>query len=262
VDTGLGGYRGGVDATDNRLPFHATEHNIDVVALFGRLADLTGDRVWRNRRAHAAAFVTSMWQPAGGYFATGSNDGVAANTAIIPEDVQTWSFLALGAARFARSLDWAATNLKVVDDATRTNTALTGTQRVSGVTFSSQSLLANENAPIAPFQPKPDRNGVWFEGSAHLAAALRQRCSRGDESLARRLLDQVELAQDMLGVAQTVGGRALPGRAGVVSASSPLDTGFGFGYYPNRHLGATAWYLLAQARANPLASHHKDKDRD
>jgi hypothetical protein len=125
-------------------------------------------------------------------------------------------------------------------------------QSYEGVTFSSASLLANEDAPIAEFQPKPDRNGVWFEGTAHLALALRDRGARGDETRARRLLDSIERAQDLLGTGQTVGGTALPERAGVVSASSPLDTGFGFGYYPYRHTGATAWYLLAATRTNPL----------
>jgi hypothetical protein len=33
-----------------------------------------------------------------------------------------------------------------------------------------------------------------------------------------------------------------------------LDTGYGFGYYPYRHTGATAWYLLAAAGANPLGT--------
>jgi hypothetical protein len=251
-ETGLGGYSGGVDGGNNPLKFHATEHNIDLIALFGQLADLTRNRVWRERRAHAADFVASMWQPAGGFFATGTDDGVVVNTGIIPEDVQTWSFLASSSRRFTRSVDWAADNLKVLDNAGRPNSKLTGDQQFGGVTFSSKSLVANEGAPIAPFQPNPDRNGVWFEGTAHLAAALRQRSARGDESLARVLLGQIELAQDTLGVAQTVGGKALPERSGVVSASSPLDTGFGFGYYPNRHLGATAWYLLARAGANPL----------
>jgi hypothetical protein len=251
-ETGLRGYSGGVDGANNRLAFHATEHNIDLVALFGQLADLTRDKAWRERRAHAAAFVASMWQRDGGFFATGTDDGVAVNTGIVPEDVQSWSFLALRDRRFARSVDWAAANLKVLDTASRPNSVLTGSQRFGGVTFSSRSLLANEGAPIAPFQPKPDRNGVWFEGTAHLAAALRQRRNHGDESRARTLLGQVESAQDTLGVGQTVGGKALPDRSGVVSASSPLDTGFGFGYYPNRHVGATAWYVLAQTRSNPL----------
>jgi hypothetical protein len=37
----------------------------------------------------------------------------------------------------------------------------------------------------------------------------------------------------------------------VVAASSPLHTGFGFGYYNFRHTGATSWYLMAAARTNP-----------
>jgi hypothetical protein len=93
---------------------------------------------------------------------------------------------------------------------------------------------------------------VWFEGTAHLALALRERHAPGDAQRANRLIASIERAQDTLGQGQTVGGTALPARSGVVSASSPLDTGFGFGYYPYRHLGATAWYLLAAARTNPL----------
>src|SRR5439155_7999555 len=117
VETGLRGYRGGVDGANQPLAFHATEHNIDVVGLFGQLAHLTGDAVWRERRAHAAAFVASMYNRSGGFFFTGSDDGVAVNARIVPEDVQTWSFLALRSRSFARSVDWAATNLRVEDNA-------------------------------------------------------------------------------------------------------------------------------------------------
>jgi hypothetical protein len=95
---------------------------------------------------------------------------------------------------------------------------------------------------------------VWFEGTAHLALALRKRHAPGDEARARRLIASIERAQDLLGGDQTIGGKALPANAGVVSASSPLATGFGFGYYPYRHTGATAWYLMAAARANPLSA--------
>jgi hypothetical protein len=250
----LGGYRFGVDGGNNPLPFSATEHNIDVVGFFGQLARLTGNGVWRDRQAHAAQFVARMFEPTGGFFWTGTNDGATINRFPVPEDTQTWSFLALRAPRFAASIDWAADNLKVSDNASRPNSKVPAGLSFDGVTFSSASLVADEGAPIAPFQPNPDRNGVWFEGTAHLAAALRQRRDGGDESLAHRLLDSIEKAQDTLGTGQTVGGRPLPERSGVVSASSPLDTGFGFGYYPNRHVGATSWYLLAAARANPLAS--------
>ncbi|WP_128433620.1 Tat pathway signal sequence domain protein [Streptomyces cyaneus] len=248
----LGGYKFGVNGANEKLPFTSTEHNTDLVCLFGRLARLTGDVVWLERRARARDFVEKMWDVDGGFFYTGTNDGVTINTSPIPEDTQTWTHLALDSRVHARSLDWAARELAVVDHAERRNSTVPAGQSYEGVTFSSASLLANEDAPIADSQPKPDRNGVWFEGTAHLALALRERHGRGDEARARRLIDSIERAQALLGGGQTVGGRALPERAGVVSASSPLDTGFGFGYYPYRHTGATAWYLMAATRSNPL----------
>ncbi|MDK1344555.1 Tat pathway signal sequence domain protein [Streptomyces sp. 378] len=254
TDEPLGGYKFGVDGADQKLPFTSTEHNTDLICLFGRLARLTGERVWWERRARAEAFVQRMWEPSGGFFYTGTNDGVTVNRSPIPEDTQTWTYLALGsrARGHARSLDWAAAELAVRDHSGRPNSTVPVGQSYEGVTFSSASLLADEDAPIASGQPKPDRNGVWFEGTAHLALALRERGARGDEARARCLLASTERAQELLGGGQTVGGKALPEQSGVVSASSPLDTGFGFGYYPYRHTGATAWYLMAAARFNPL----------
>ncbi|MEU7723431.1 Tat pathway signal sequence domain protein [Streptomyces tibetensis] len=252
TDEPLGGYKFGVDGANQKLPFTSTEHNTDLVCLFGRLARLTGDRVWLERRGRAEAFVRRMWEPSGGFFYTGTNDGVTVNKSPVPEDTQTWTHLALDSRRHSRSLDWAVAELAVLDHSGRTNSTVPAGQSYEGVTFSSASLLANEDAPIADGQPRPDRNGVWFEGTAHLALSLRDRGARGDEARAGRLLASIERAQDLLGDGQTVGGKALPGRSGVVSASSPLDTGFGFGYYPYRHTGATAWYLMAAARFNPL----------
>ncbi|MER6132027.1 Tat pathway signal sequence domain protein [Streptomyces sp. NPDC001815] len=252
TDEPLGGYKFGVDGANVKLPFTSTEHNTDLVCLFGRLARLTGNRVWLERRARARAFVEKMWEPSGNFFYTGTNDGVSVNRSPVPEDTQTWTQLALGSRPYSRSLDWAAAELAVLDHADRRNSTVPAGQSYAGVTFSSVSLLANEDAPIAEFQPKPDRNGVWFEGTAHLALALRNRHGRGDEVRARRLIASIEQAQDLLGTDQTINKKALPARSGVVSASSPLDTGFGFGYYPYRHTGATAWYLLAATRTNPL----------
>ncbi|MFE0517937.1 Tat pathway signal sequence domain protein [Streptomyces sp. NPDC058954] len=254
TDEPLGGYKFGVNGADEKLPFTSTEHNTDLVGLFGRLARLTGDKVWLERRSRAAAFVRRMWEPSGGFFYTGTNDGVTINRSPVPEDTQTWTHLALSSPAHSRSLDWAATELAVRDGAERPNSTVPQGQSYEGVTFSSASLAANEDAPIAPGQPKPDRNAVWFEGTAHLALALRCRRAPGDGARARRLLASIERAQDLLGGGQTLGGTAVAQGSGVVSASSPLDTGFGFGYYPYRHTGATAWYLLAAARANPLSA--------
>ncbi|MGW3137397.1 Tat pathway signal sequence domain protein [Streptomyces sp. NPDC001139] len=254
TDEPLGGYKFGVNGADEKLPFTSTEHNTDLVGLFGRLARLTGDTVWLERRARAAAFVREMWEPSGGFFYTGTNDGVTINRSPIPEDTQTWTHLALRSPAHSRSLDWAATELAVLDSADRPNSTVPQGQSYEGVTFSSASLSANEDAPIAQWQPKPDRNGVWFEGTAHLALALRCRRAPGDGARAHRLLASIERAQERLGGGQTLGGGAVPEGSGVVSASSPIDTGFGFGYYPYRHTGATAWYLLAATRVNPLSA--------
>lgn len=65
TDEPLGGYKFGVDGADGKLPFTSTEHNTDLVGLFGRLARLTGDEVWRERRTRARAFVEKMWEPSG-----------------------------------------------------------------------------------------------------------------------------------------------------------------------------------------------------
>ncbi|PWI13582.1 Tat pathway signal sequence domain protein [Streptomyces sp. Act143] len=252
TDEPLGGFKFGVDGANAKLPFTSTEHNTDLVGFFGQLARLTGDRVWRERRSVARKFVERMWEPDGGYFYTGTNDGVTINKSPIPEDTQTWTHLALDSPAYRGSLDWVARELAVLDSADRRNSAVPAGQSYRGVTFSSASLRADEDAPIADGQPKPCRHGVWFEGTAHLALALRDRRAAEDEKRARGLLASIERAQELLGGGQTLGGAPVAPGSGVVSASSPLDTGFGFGYYPYRHAGATAWYLLAAARANPL----------
>ena len=36
-----------------------------------------------------------------------------------------------------------------------------------------------------------------------------------------------------------------------MAASSRMHTGFGFGYYPNLHVGATSWFVFAGSGVNP-----------
>jgi hypothetical protein len=228
---GAGGYNFGVDGGNNRLLFKSTEHNIDAFALFGMLARLTG---------------------------TGA-DGATINRDNIPEDTQTWSFMALRDDLFARSIDWAKTNLATTDTPQTINSRLTGNIRINGSSFASLSLRSL--APSSQFDQPPDPNGVWLEGTGHLAAALSDRKLGGghdidgfdgDEKTARSLLDNIELAQERLGRDQTIGGRALTERQGVVAASSVVNTGFGFSFYPNLHLAASAWYVIAGQSGNPF----------
>lgn len=209
------GYTGGQDADGNPFTFKATEHNIDVTAFFAQLATLTGDTVWAERSAIAAGFVQSM-QAEDGHLWTGTNpDGVTTNYYPVPEDPQTWSYLATLDERYATSLDWTIDNLHATDAG------------YEGPSFS--------NADVSK---------VWFEGSGHLALALRADGDADDLAYANTILASVEKAQR-----EAVNG---DGRGIVAASSDELDTGFGDLYYASLHTGATAWYLMALTGYNPF----------
>jgi hypothetical protein len=201
-----------------------------------------------------------MFDSAGGFFFTGTTgDGVTINPDNIPEDVQTWSFLATLDDSHASTIDWAKTNLATTDTPQTIHSRLTGNTRFSGVSFASTSLRAL--APSDQFSAAPSPNAVWFEGTGHLAAALlaRRLAARrdlpgfhGDVDTARFLLDNIRASQETLAKGQTVGGKAIPDGEGVVAASSVLNTGFGFSFNPNRHIAATSWFALAGQAGNPF----------
>jgi len=262
---GAGGFNFGVDNGNNKLLFKSTEHNIDCIALFSMLAKLAGDGSWLDQGEHARIFVNAMFDAAdGGFFFTGTApDGVSINPVLsqnnIPEDVQTWSFLATLDDTHAQSIDWAKTNLATTDTPQTIHSHLTDNQKISGVSFASQSMRALN--PSDQFSGRPDPNAVWLEGTGHLAAALLARRLparrdlpgfHGDVNTARTLLDNIRTAQEILAKGQTVGGQAIPDGEGVVAASSVLNTGFGFSFNPNRHIAATSWFAMAVQAGNPL----------
>ncbi|WP_402461982.1 Tat pathway signal sequence domain protein [Isoptericola aurantiacus] len=245
----LGGFSFGVDGANTPVPNGSTEHNIDCVAFFRLLRALEGGRRWARAADHARRFVDRMWEPRGGYFYTGTNDGEAINPEPLPLDPQTWGWLALRENRYGRALDWAASDLAATDRAGSAGSQLPDGVTISGVTFSSASLDSTASYNGIPVHPE----GVWLEGTAQLACAFADRDrGRRDAGRVEALLAQVRRAQAEVGAGQTVGGRALPARAGVVAASSLLDSGFGFGYFQVQHTGATSWYLMAAAGVNPM----------
>lgn len=257
---GPGGYNFGVDGNNTPLLYKSTEHNIDVYGLFTNLlAPLTKDQQWRTRGDHALKFIKAMWNAEAGLFYTGTTpDGVTINPSPLPEDPQSWSYLALLDPAYATALDWAKTNLATTDTPQSANASFTGNVRFSGVTFSNVSLRITTKA--GEYDPPPDPDAVWFEGTAQMAAALLARklpANRdlpgfyGDLATAAEYLDQIRLAQGTLGRGQTAGGASIPDNLGVVAASSVLNTGFGFSYFPNLHIGATAWYLIGGQAGNP-----------
>lgn len=256
---GAGGYTGGVDAGNNKITYKSTEHNIDTYAFFTMLFTQTGNVAWKDRAQWAANFVASMWNSSGGFFWTGTgNDGVTINTSNIPEDVQTWSYLAFLNNTYAASLQWVTTNLMTIDTPQTINSKLTGNTRILGETYASLSLRAL--TPSESYDQPPDPNAVWLEGTAHTVAALLARSippgndpnGSADIRTAILLLENIRIAQQKLGVGQTVGGAAIPPGEGIVAASSVLNGGFGSSYYPNLHIGATGWAVIAAQLANPF----------
>jgi hypothetical protein len=256
TDQPLSGYRAGVSNTGSLLTRSDTTHNAVLAVFFGQLAAFTGDDAWIDRRAKAARFVHEMWQSDGGFYASGSDDGLVVAQFPVTTEAQTTAVLALhGAPRPARpdALDWVTTELTVTDNGDRIHSSLPAAFTVRGVTFSDRSRLVDPDVPIEPGLRQPDPDAVWFEGVAQLAAALLARAGAGDLEAAHTQLNTLADVQRRLGRQQRIANKPLGPGFGIVAASSPLHTGVAdFGYYPARHAGTTAWFLLAVTGANPF----------
>ena len=255
VNVPPGGYYFGNGQTNK-----STEHNIDVYALYTMLAKLTGNPFWLNGAQHAQQFVQAMFDAPSGHFWTGTSDPVNIFYNNSPEDVNTWSYLALQDPNYAISVDWVKTNLLTTDttfafnNGWSYNTALR--LRVTGMTFASLSKLGTVLG-----DGSVDADAVWLEGTGHLIAALLLRklppgqdipSFHGDINLANSLIESCQVAQNSLGAGQTVNGSPLVAGQGLTASTSILNTGFGFNYFPYLHIGATAWYVMGALGKNPL----------
>jgi hypothetical protein len=215
---GAGGYTGGLNAKGTPVRWKSTEHNIDVAAFFTMLAGATGDATWNTRVEAAQTFVNSMWDPSAQMFHVGTlDDGVTTNTAEQPEDVNSWSYLARPDPATAGSITWDVDNLSVTRHG------------FSGVSFCTG-----------------DRSGVWFEGTAHLADALRLRNGPGDAALAQQFLDDIATAQ---ADAPHADGQGID-----AASKNGLRDCDGDRYFASLHTGATSWYLLASQSVDPFVA--------
>lgn len=210
-----GGFSGGVDGFDAapvKLGWKSTEHAIDLVALFGWLADAGASGGWREHAAHARRFLDRQWDGKSGHFLIGTlPDGRTQNSATSALDVQWWSQLLPGAPK-----DW--------------RRAMRYAERVHAVG--------------AGFDFNEDRDGEWLEGTAQAALAYRV---AGENDAAQRALAEVALQFSAGGyVYATREARITTGLA-IGSASTSADAF----YYRRPHLGATAWAALAALNRNP-----------
>jgi hypothetical protein len=236
VDDSLGGFAAGLQGFERaagdqegqqRQTYRATEHNVDLDALFGHLAEAIGretpeGRYWTMQAQHARPFVDRMrnGNADAQYLWTGTDRGRSVNTSVIPLDVQTWSVLRTRQpANYSVALDWALKNC-----------------RASG----------QRNA--FDFNCK-DGDGAWWEGTAQVAAALRW-LKRDHE--AAPILERLREAQ----LRDSTAAGALP-----AASRCGLTTGFDLSFrsgktipwlYPDwPHIGATAWFVFAELGINP-----------
>src|SRR3989442_7050433 len=85
-----------------------------------------------------------------------------------------------------------------------------------------------------------DRDGLWFEGTAHMAVAY---AVAGQDVAAEALRQQLILAQHTTPFGDNFGLAA--------GSHDGISTGFGFLLFRRLHVGATAWNVFAQLRFNP-----------
>ncbi|HEY0229766.1 MAG TPA: hypothetical protein VGC55_00825 [Dokdonella sp.] len=215
-DPGVGGgFSGGVDGFDAapvKLGWKSTEHAIDLVALFTRLADSGAAGDWREQAAHARRFLDRQWDAGSGHFLIGTlADGSTPNRATSALDVQWWSQLLPAA-----PVDWRR----------------------------AMRYAERNHAAGAGFDFNDDRDGEWLEGTAQAALAYRV---AGEAGAAQRCLGEIA-AQFSAGgyVFATREARITTGLA-IGAASTSAD----FYYYRRPHLGATAWAALAARDRNP-----------
>ncbi len=213
---GKGGFTGGLKPDGGKLMWKSSEHNIDAYGLFKMLGRKDAAR-------HALRFVKSMWSRKGGFYFIGTGtDGRTVNRDDpTPEDVQTWSYLSTGLAAHQGSIDWALANLSATSGG------------FQGLSFELR-----------------DRSGVWFEGTAHAAAALIARGRSDDLNAAELLLGDIETGQ-----ASAPNG---DGRGIDAASKDGLKTDDGGGaYYAALHTGATGWYCIARQGGNPFKTDPK-----
>ena len=210
-----GGYKGWEKTANNpqgqtKILWKSTEHNIDIYVAFARLYRLTGDEKWKERALYAKAFVESMWNEKEKHFWTGTlDDGVTINKSNIPLDIQAWAIMALGDG-YKRGIEWAENNCYVEADGFK------------GFDFNN------------------DKDGIWFEGTAHMVIAYQ---IIGEETKANTYLRKLRKAQKE---AQNANGRGL-----VAASHDGVTTGFDWVYNARLHTGTTAWFIFAELGYNP-----------
>jgi hypothetical protein len=222
------GFQGGFDQAETTNPprrqWSSVEHNLDVHAAFSVMSQVTGEPQWLTDAALAKSFVEAMWDANRECNLAGTDNPNVRNERVgqLPVDVQAWYVLA-------------------VRDAL--------TRRPNVLSCGERSHRVNADG-FAGFDFNDDRDGVWFEGTGHMATAytLAARPGMADAYLADLRRAQVAASVEVPG-----GMWAAPrdgistGFDAVISPTQSVP----FELFRRVHVGATAWHVFATQGVNP-----------
>ncbi len=209
--TSLKGYFGGYEGYGHsRVFWKSIEHNIDIYVAFKKLYDITKDQVWFDRAEHAKHFIEAMWNENGPYFWIGTKDSANINDSTLVEDAQSWAIMALKDPQYLGAIDWTKNNLRL------------------------------SHHGFDGFDFNTDLDGIWFEGTAHMAISF---LMIGDNENYDFYMNQLRSAQVNASNGDS---------CGIVAACHDgVSTGLNWGYFNRLHVGATAWYIFAEKQWNP-----------
>jgi hypothetical protein len=216
------GFTGGINAPElspTRRTWASTEHQLDSVAAFGGLYQITQDPRWLFEAAHARTFVDAMWDSHKGCYLAGTINPDTRNDTpgMLPLDVQAWSVLSLSPPS-PNVLDCAEAN------------HLNDSNGFTGVDFND------------------DRDGVWFEGTAQMAVA---EARAGRLEAAKTFRKNLRLAQRTPPFGDGFGIAAASRR---LSTGFLTAGGQPFKYFRRLHVAVAAWNVFAQLNLNPYYS--------
>jgi hypothetical protein len=225
-DTGTyQGFQAGLDnypesPNVTRRNYASTEHNIDVVAAFTAMAQVTGESQWLADARHARKFLEAMWEPQKGCFLTGTFNPDTINTVPdqLPLDVNPWSVLG--------TADALALHPNVLRCPEQNH--------------------MNSSDGFTGFDFNNDKDGVWFEGTAQMAVAY---AFTGQTAKVEALRLQLQGAQETLPFGDGLG-LAAASHEGLTTGFK-LEENIPFLYFRRTHTGATSWNIFAQLGVNP-----------
>lgn len=221
-----------------KIQWKSTEHNLDVYVAFTKLSELTKNLAWKIRAWQAKKFLRAMWNSKECHFWTGTlDDGRTINQTVVPEDVQTWGLMALGQVRkYGCSINWVE-NYCYVDPCPVC-------KDWKGFDFS-YDFSNKEN----------NREGVWWEGTAHMCVALQIKNENEKSSEFINELRRVQVSahnNNSKGIVAACHDKVPTGFTSACESPEYPNGQCPFYYYNRLHIGATAWYIFAERQYNPF----------